>query len=118
MLSSEMLCHGPSERRFVVPRVRKTDTEGFNGALTLSLHQGDYCGRVNATGKKCANRHVGDHLHCDRLVQQLIESIGRSLGVSPEGMSQTTFQRGRKGPVVLNGRCFLILAMNRLELEN
>src|SRR5437868_5400371 len=100
MLSAKMLGHGASKWCFVIFCIFKPDAKGLDWAPALGLHQSDDDGRIDAAGEECADRNIGHHLHRDRLMEQLCESIGGRHNVSVKGLRQTVLDRGPQGPIL------------------
>src|SRR5437899_8469997 len=113
-----MLCDGPGEWRFIVLCVRKANAEGFNRAAALRLHQCDDCGRIDATGEERADRNVRHHLHCDGLIEQLVQSIRGGRGISLKRIGQAAFYCRPQGPILLNYGGLPSFEVSRIELED
>src|SRR6267378_5375096 len=72
-----MPCHLRGLIGFVVILLMEADREGFHRARALRLHQRDDSRRINASGKKCAQRNVSYHSQSYRLQQECIEILTR-----------------------------------------
>jgi len=82
MIGPELAGHGRSVFRLVKPLLLKTNTESAYGLTGLFLHQCDHSRRIYTARQKGTQRHIGNHLFRDHIIQQAFQAVG-SLGPIP-----------------------------------
>ena len=73
MIGAEALCCAPSGFRFAEFEIGERDCEGVNTALRAAGERGDGR-RIEAAAKKYADRHIGDQMAGDCLLEQRAHS--------------------------------------------
>ena len=73
MRGAQVTCDSGGIGGLVKSGLIKPDSEGLHWAFALRLHQRHDGGAIHATGQKCPQRHIRDHLPLYRLAKHLTE---------------------------------------------
>ena len=70
-----MLGYLPSEWRFIIRLVFKTDRVSQHGLFFNQAHQGHHGAGIQSSAKKGAKRHIADQPDLCRFIQQVLQSF-------------------------------------------